>query len=71
MSNTDSVTYTCPECGYVNVWTRDEVIQRGDIIDYRVTPSTLTSTEDRYSLKCRNPALLCPARMIVAIKRER
>ena len=70
MSSSESVTYKCPECDYANHWTRDEVIQRGVAVVYKATPSTTSSDEDQYSLKCRNPRLNCPGRMIVAVERR-
>lgn len=64
MSNSnDHERYNCPKCGYTNVWTRDEILQRGQEIVYRGDDEAL------YSLRCKNPAG-CNERMRVALKRQ-
>ncbi|MBA3944333.1 MAG: hypothetical protein H0X37_07190 [Herpetosiphonaceae bacterium] len=67
MSDATTVTYTCGACGWVNTWTRDEIVQRGDVVVYKAVPS---AKEDRYSLKCRNPKFNCPGHEIVAVERK-
>lgn len=59
----ESVSYTCPKCGYPNVWTRNEILQRGKEVIYR------GEREDVYSLRCKNP-LGCDQRMRIALKRR-
>jgi hypothetical protein len=71
MSDQDTVTYECDVCGFVNTWTRDEIVQRGEFVVYRDTTNSTSTEEDYYSLKCRNPRLNCPARMIVAVEHRR
>lgn len=61
--NDNSERYTCTKCGYINIWTRDEVLQRGKELIYR------GDDEAVYSLRCKNPAG-CDQRMRIAIKRQ-
>jgi len=62
MSNTTtSERYACPKCGYTNIWTRDEILQRGKEVIYR------GDNEATYSLHCKNPSG-CDHRMRVAVK---
>ncbi|HEU4327718.1 MAG TPA: hypothetical protein VFS21_31555 [Roseiflexaceae bacterium] len=62
-NNTTTEQYTCPNCGYTNVWTRDEILQRGKEIVFRGDDEVI------YSLRCKNPSG-CAARMRVAIDRR-
>lgn len=64
MPDTNTITYTCPQCGYQNHWTRDEVLQKGRKV------TLLGDDEDLYSLPCKNPQLDCAGRMRVAVTRE-
>ncbi len=64
MSKHERVTYDCPECGYTNVWTRDEIRQRGEQVLYR------GDREEIFSLPCKNPRITCPGRMRVAVPIE-
>jgi predicted nucleic-acid-binding Zn-ribbon protein len=59
---TTPTRYDCPKCGYTNLWTRDEVLQRGKEEIYRGDDETI------YSLRCKNP-LGCDQRVRVAVKR--
>lgn len=61
--NDNSERYTCTKCGYINIWTRDEVLQRGKEVIYR------GENEVIYSLRCKNPAG-CDQRMRIAITRQ-
>lgn len=61
MSNDETERYTCPKCGYLNVWTRNEILQRGQEVIYRGDDEVV------YSLRCKNPAG-CNERMRIAVK---
>ena len=50
MPNGDTVRYTCDVCSYVNIWTRDEIVQRGQKVIFRGDDDG-----DVYSLPCKNP----------------
>ncbi|MFQ3634182.1 hypothetical protein [Roseiflexus sp.] len=64
MSDNDNTErYMCSKCGYLNIWTRDEILQRGREIVYR------GDNEDVYSLRCKNPKG-CDQRMRIAVKRR-
>ncbi|WP_298405010.1 hypothetical protein [uncultured Chloroflexus sp.] len=58
-----AVQHTCPKCGYVNVWTRDEIVQRGRIVIYR------GEREVVYSLRCKNP-VGCDQRFRIVVTRQ-
>ncbi len=62
----DKITYTCPNCGYINTWTRDEIDQLKQQVIYR-------SDEEIYSLPCRNPhpRPACPEYYKVAVAKRR
>jgi hypothetical protein len=62
----DKVTYVCPNCGYTNVWTRDEIARLKTQVVYR-------DDEELYSLPCRNPHLrpACPEYYTVAVKKQK
>jgi hypothetical protein len=65
MSETvESLTYLCRQCGYQNVWTREEILQRGEAVLYR------SDTEEVFSLPCKNPTFRCPQRTLVAVPIE-
>jgi hypothetical protein len=66
MSNSDTVSYVCSECGYTNVWTRDEIRQRGEQVVYKGEPDA-RDQEELFSLPCKNPKLFCRGRMLVAV----
>lgn len=53
--------YTCRKCGYTNIWTRDEILQRGKEVIYR------GEDEAVYSLSCKGG---CGDRMRIAVKRR-
>ncbi|WP_333691897.1 hypothetical protein [Chloroflexus sp.] len=59
----DHEQYTCPKCGYLNLWTRAEILQRGKEEIYR------GDNEVVYSLRCKNPQG-CDQRMRIAVKRR-
>lgn len=61
MPDTNSITYICSKCGYTNIWTRDEIVQRGAEVVYR------GEQEELFSLPCKNPQLACPERTRVAV----
>ena len=61
MRNTESISYECPNCGYTNVWTRDEILQRGESMLYRGDDT------ETFSLPCKNPTLNCPQRTRVEV----
>lgn len=66
MSQSDTITYTCPVCGYQNTWTRDQIVQRGTKQVFRGPDD-----KDRYSLACKNPAVpACSGRYVVTVERE-
>ena len=64
--NADSITYTCPNCGWVNTWTRDEIAHLKLAVVYR-------DDYEEYSLPCKNPTLRpsCPARRTIAVPRQK
>jgi hypothetical protein len=64
MSNQDTITYTCPQCGYGNAWTRAEILQRGRKEVYR------GDDWERYTLPCKNKRTACSGRHTVEIKRS-
>lgn len=59
----ETLEYICQKCGYRNIWTDDEVRQRGRKEIYR-------SSEDEviYSLRCKNSGPpRCDARRTIAL----
>lgn len=66
MAESTQVTYTCSVCGYVNTWTRHEILRRGTRAIFR----DLDSNEDVYSLPCKNPRLSCTGRRNIAVTRQ-
>ena len=69
MTQADTITYTCSECGYVNVWTRDEILRRGKKEVYRASESDVVQ-EDYYALPCKNPKIACRGLRTIAVERE-
>jgi hypothetical protein len=67
MNETEQISYTCQNCGYTNVWTHNEILQRGEEIIYRGDDDT----EEIFSLPCKNPRLKCPQRTKVAVRNSR
>ncbi|NJK81668.1 MAG: hypothetical protein HC914_18015 [Chloroflexaceae bacterium] len=65
MSDTDTITYVCANCGYTNVWTRDEILQRGANVLFRVL--FRGEDEETFSLPCKNPNTSCRKYMSVAV----
>ncbi len=61
MTDPEQIRYVCPNCSYVNVWTRDEILQRGEELLYR------GANEEIFSLPCKNPAINCTRRTRVAV----
>jgi hypothetical protein len=61
MTNSDRVSFVCTTCGYTNVYSRDEILQRGEEVLFR------GEKEEIFSLPCKNPALACPQRTQVAV----
>lgn len=59
MADTDTIRFTCrrPDCGYMNVWTRAEVLRKGKKTIFMGTaPATRI-----YVVPCKNPqAPACP-----------
>ncbi|MBP1469004.1 hypothetical protein EYB53_025065 [Candidatus Chloroploca sp. M-50] len=53
-------SYHCPKCGYWNIWTHDQIRQRGREVIYR------GENEAVYTLRCQN-SNGCDQRMRVAI----
>lgn len=50
MSNDPNrMQYECRKCGYINIWTRDQVLQQGCEVIYR------GDDEATYLLRCKNP----------------
>jgi hypothetical protein len=66
MANDQTITYTCDICGYVNVWTRDQIMQRGKKEIYR------GGELEEYTLACKNPNLRpeCSGRHKVGVPRK-
>jgi hypothetical protein len=73
MTASTSITYVCQECGYQNIWTRDEIPQKGQrelFRDENVAPGKLA--EDVYSLPCKNPlSPRCTGRYKIALPRKK
>lgn len=65
MSDENTISYPCQECGYQNNWTRDQILQKG-----KKTTFLGEEDEDLYSLPCQNPRLDCHGRRRIAVKRE-
>jgi hypothetical protein len=67
--NETTITYTCEICHHPNVWTRDQILQRGTLVVYRGAEAEL----DEYLLACRNPTSrpACPGRRKIAVPRRR
>jgi hypothetical protein len=59
--NNPTEQYTCRKCGYTNIWTRNEILQRGQEVIYR------GENEVVYSLSCKGG---CGERMRIAITRQ-
>lgn len=57
----NTVRYICSKCGYTNVWTLDEILQRGKEVIYR------GDNEMVYSLLCKGCHV---ERMRIAVKRQ-
>ena len=65
MSAPETFTYTCHRCGFVNRWSRDEILRAGTRVIFR------GEEMERYSLPCKNPARPhCDGRHKVGIPRE-
>ena len=66
MGNNDTVTYACQECGYVNIWTKAQILQRGKKEIYR------GGELDEYTLACKNPNARpeCPGRHKIGVPRK-
>jgi hypothetical protein len=64
MSDIEQIRYVCNTCGYTNVWTRDEIMQRGERVIYK------GDHEEIFSLPCKNPNLPCHERTRVAVPVE-
>lgn len=64
MSDNNSVSYKCPKCDYLNIWTRDELLQKGQKIVYR--QETVDVLE--YSVRCKNRD--CDHRMRIQIPKK-
>ena len=64
MPDNNTIEYKCDKCGYNNLWTRDEILQKGRKV------TLLGDDEDIYSLPCKNPKLNCDGRRRIAVKRE-
>jgi hypothetical protein len=68
MADQEVVDYSCPVCGFLNRWTRDEILKLGK---KKIFKDASVSQEDLYSLSCKNPAVpSCIERYIVAVERE-
>jgi hypothetical protein len=68
MTDQLSIEYRCPACGFLNNWTRNEILQRGKKTIFK----DATRKEDLYSLQCKNrTATPCIERYIIAIEREK
>ncbi len=66
MSSAEAITYICDVCGYTNVWTRDQVVQRGTIVVYRGDET------DEYIVPCKNPIRPpCTGQRKIGLKRKR
>lgn len=64
MESRNTVEYTCPLCGHLNLWTRDEILRRGDKEVYR-------GESDTYSLPCKRPGQpTCTGRFKVIVEAE-
>jgi hypothetical protein len=67
MTDQQSIEYSCPGCGFVNTWSRDEIAQRGR---KRIFKTTSARREDLYTLPCKNPETpQCAEHYIVAVER--
>lgn len=60
-ASNDTIRYECPNCKYVNLWKRAEILQRGYEEVFR------GDDEEIYLLPCKR----CGHRMRVAVKRRR
>ena len=59
--DTTIVRYNCSNCGNTNIWTRNEILQRGSEIIYRGDDEVV------YTLLCKHCRI---ERMRIAVKRE-
>lgn len=69
MSNQNFIQFTClrPECGYLNVWTRQEVLQKAQGIIFLGTKAK----SKIYLVPCKNPkAPSCPEQRRIEIRDE-
>ena len=66
MANENTITYICEICGYTNIWTRDQILQRGKKEIYR------GNDLDEYILTCKNPNARpeCTGRHKVGVPRK-
>jgi len=62
----ETVTFTCSNCGYVNTYTRDEVVRKKYVTVYR-------DDYEEYSVPCKNPSLRppCPHWEVIDVPRKR
>jgi hypothetical protein len=68
MADQEVLDYRCDVCGFLNKWTRAEILQRGK---KKIFKGTAIHQEDLYSLSCKNPAVpACTQRQVVAVERE-
>lgn len=67
MTDQLSIEYRCSACGFLNRWSRDEILQRGR---KKIFKDAATRREDFYSLLCKNPAMQrCTERYVIAVER--
>jgi hypothetical protein len=67
MAEQETLQYTCDVCGYENLWTRDQIVQRGREEVYRAQ----NRNEVVYSLRCKNPKRPpCEGRRLVGVAVE-
>lgn len=62
----ETVTFTCPNCGWGNTYTRNEIVRKKYVTVYR-------DDYEEYSVPCKNPNLrpACSHREVIAVPRKR
>jgi hypothetical protein len=60
-----SVSFTCPNCGWANTYTRDEVMHKRYRTVYR-------DDYEEYSVPCKNPRIrpACPYHEVIAVPKQ-
>jgi hypothetical protein len=67
MNETAPLRYKCEKCGWDNVWTRDQILQRGEMVVYRRDEEEM----EEYSLPCQRPVRpACRGRWKAGLERK-